>query len=66
MEILSSCTIEATNWKNLKDMGIPDHHICLLRNMQVKKQHLESDREQMTDSKLKSSKTRLYTVTPLI
>ena len=52
MEDLSSCTTEATNWKNLKDMGIPDHHICLLRNMQAKKQQLESDREQMTESKL--------------
>ena len=62
MEVLSTCTTEATNWKNLKDMGIPDHHICLLRNMQAKKQQLESDREQMTDSKLKRSKTKLYTV----
>ena len=22
-----------TNWKILKDMGIPDHHTCLLRNL---------------------------------
>ena len=31
------------NWKILKEMRIPDHLICLLRNlcMQVKKQQLE-------------------------
>ena len=32
-------------------MGIPDHLTCLLR-MQVKKQQLELDMEQQTDSKL--------------
>ena len=40
-------------WKILKEMGIPDHltfswEIC----MQVKKQQLELDMEQQTDSKL--------------
>ena len=40
-------------WKILKEMGIPDHLTCLLRNcMQVKKQQLESDMEQQTGSKL--------------
>ena len=31
------------NWKILKEMGIPDHLICLLRNLcvQVRKQQLE-------------------------
>ena len=39
-------------WKILKDMGIPDHLTCLLRNcMQVRKQQLELDMEQ-TGSKL--------------
>ena len=34
-------------WKILKEMRIPDHLTCLLRNqMQVKKQHLELDMEQ--------------------
>ena len=28
-------------WKILKEMGIPDHLTCLLRNLQVKKQWLE-------------------------
>ena len=39
-------------WKILKDMGIPDHLTCLLRNyMPVRKQQLELDMEQQTDSK---------------
>ena len=40
-------------WKILKEMGIPEHLTCLLRNcMQVKKQQLVSDMEQQTGSKL--------------
>ena len=38
-----------TNWTILKEMGIPDHLPCLLRNLQVKKQ---PDMEQWTGSKL--------------
>ena len=37
-------------WKILKEMGIPDHLTCLLRNL-VKKQQLELDRELQTGSK---------------
>jgi len=38
--------------KILKELGIPGHLTCLLRNlMQVKKQHLELDMEQQTGSK---------------
>ena len=41
-----------TLWKILKEMGIPDHLTCLLRNcMQVRKQQLELDMEQQTGSK---------------
>ena len=36
-------------WKTLKEMGIPDHLTCLLRNMHVKKQQLELHMEQRTD-----------------
>ena len=36
-----------TNWKILKEMGIPDREIC----MQVRKQQLELDMEQQTGSK---------------
>ena len=39
-------------WKILKEMGIPDHLTCLLRNcMQVRKQQLKLDMEQQTGSK---------------
>ena len=41
-------------WKILKEMGIPDHRTCLLRNLyagQVRKQQLELDVEQQIDSK---------------
>ena len=39
-------------WKILKEMGMPDHLICLLRIcMQVRKQQLELDMEQQTGSK---------------
>ena len=42
-----------TNWKILQEMGIPDHLICLLRNLYaVKKQLLELDMKQQTCSKL--------------
>ena len=42
-----------TNWKILKEMKIPDHVTCLLRNLYaVKKQQLEPDMEQKTGSKL--------------
>ena len=33
-------------WKILKEMRIPDHLTCLLRNLQVRKQQLELDMEQ--------------------
>ena len=40
-------------WKILKEMAIPDHLTCLLRNlMQVKKKQLELDMEQQTGSRL--------------
>ena len=39
-------------WIILKELGIPDHPTCLLRNhMQVRKQQLELDMEQQTASK---------------
>ena len=39
-------------WKILKEMGIPEHLICLLRNLlQVRKQQLKLDMEQQTGSK---------------
>ena len=39
-------------WKILKDMGIPDHLTCLLRNLYAgQKQQVELDMEQQTGSK---------------
>ena len=43
-----------TNWKILKTMGIPDHLICLLRNLyagQEQLEPLELDMEKQTGSK---------------
>ena len=40
-------------WNILKEMGIPDHLACLLRNLYVvRKQQLELDMEQQAGSKL--------------
>ena len=40
-------------WKVLKEMGIPDHLTCLLRNLYAgQEQQLELDIEQWTGSKL--------------
>ena len=43
------CVDQNKLWKILKEMGIPDHLICLC--MQVRKQQLELDMEQQTGSK---------------
>ena len=51
-----NCVDHNKLWKILKEMGIPDHLTCFLRNletcMQVRKQQLELDMEQQTGSKL--------------
>ena len=50
------CVYHNKLWKILKEMGIPDHLTCLLRNcMQVKKLQLEPHMEQWTGSKLEKS-----------
>ena len=38
-------------WKNLKEMGIPDHLTCLLRNLYAGQEATELDIEQQTGSK---------------
>ena len=46
------CVDHSKLWKILKEMGIPDHPTCLLRNLYaVRKQKLELDMEQQTGSK---------------
>ena len=39
-------------WKICKEMGIPDHLICLLRNLYAGQETTELDMEQWTGSKL--------------
>ena len=38
-------------WKILKEMGIPDHLTCLLRNLYADQEATEPDMEQQTGSK---------------
>ena len=55
-------------WNILKEMGIPDHLICLLRDLYaVNKQQLELNMEQQIGSKLgKEYVKAVYIVTLLI
>ena len=39
-------------WKILKEMGIPDHFMCLPRNLYAGQEATELDMEQQTGSKL--------------
>ena len=43
-----------TLWKILKEMGIPDHVTCPLRNLYAGQEEIEMDNEQQTDSKLEN------------
>ena len=45
------CVDHNNLWTILKEMGIPDHLTCLLRNLYARKQQLEVDMEQQTGSK---------------
>ena len=50
LTMLKPLTVWITiNWKILKEMGIPDHLTCLLRNLYA--DQLELDMEQQTGSK---------------
>ena len=42
----------SSNWEILKEMGMPDHLTCLLRNQSVGQEATETDMEQQTGSKL--------------
>ena len=54
-------------WKILKEMGIPDHLTCLLRNLYAGQEATFLDMEQRTGSKLgKEYVSRLYIVTILV
>ena len=56
-----------TNWKILKEMGMPDHLACLLRNCtQVKKQQLELAWNNELAQNWERSTTGLHVVTLLV
>ena len=54
-------------WKILKEMGIPDHLTCLLRNLYAGQETTvrKTDMEQQIGSKL-GEESRLYTITLLV
>ena len=45
------CVDHSNLWKILKEMGIPDHLTCLLRNLYAGQEVTELDMEQQTGSK---------------
>ena len=52
-------------WKILKEMGIPDHLTCLLRNMHVKKQQLEPYMVQVNGLRLRKQYDRAVCCHPV-
>ena len=62
---LIECLKNNKLWKILKEMGIPDHLTCLLRNLYAGQEATELDMEQRTGSNWERSKSRLYIVTLL-
>ena len=46
------CVDHSKLWKILKEMGIPDHLTCLLRNLYVGQEATEVDMKQQTGAKL--------------
>ena len=45
------CVDHSKLWKILQETGIPDHLICLLRNLYIGQEATELDMEQQTGSK---------------
>ena len=60
------CVDHSKLWKILKEIGIQEHLICLLRNLYAGQEATEQDMEQQTGSNRKRSTSRLYIVTLLI
>ena len=61
------CMDQNKLWKILKEMGIPDHLTCLLRNLYAgQKQQLELDMNNRLVPNWERSMSRLYIVTLLI
>ena len=65
IDINIACVDHNKLWKILKEMGIPDHLTCLLRNLYAGQEAAEPDMEQWTGSKLGTGMSRLYFVTLL-
>ena len=63
----SLCVDHNKLWKILKEMVIPDHLTCLLKNLYAdQEEHLELDMENRLVPNRKRSTSRLYIVTQLI
>ena len=56
----------ATNWKILQEAGIPDHLICLLRNLHAGQEATSFRRKDFLVPNQERSTSRLYIVTLLI
>ena len=62
LTVLKPLTVWITaNWKILKEMRIPKHHIFILRNLYASKKETELDMGQWTDSKLGKEYVKAYT-----
>ena len=62
-----NCVDHHKLWKIPKEMGIPDHLTCLLRNLYAGQEAiLELDMERRLVPNMESSMSRLYIVTLLI
>ena len=60
------CVNHNKMWKILKEMRVPDHLACFLRHLYAGQEETETEKEQLTDSKLGKEYERLYIVTVLI
>ena len=50
LTMLKSFTVwTTTNWKILKEIGVPDHLTCLLKSMHLGQKSTESDTEELKD-----------------
>ena len=52
------CVDHSKLWKILKEMGIPDHLTCCLKNLYAGQETTELDMEQQTGSKLRKENSK--------
>ena len=52
MTEIFDCMDQNKQWKILKEVGIPDHLTCLLRNLYAEQEVIEPDVDQHTGSNL--------------